>query len=52
MRQATCDDLIQRLTRLAPADPPLRLDSHRVTRQLGERESSLDTTRATSKRTP
>jgi predicted RNase H-like nuclease len=41
MRQAACDDLIQRLSRLAGADPPLRLDSHAVTRQLAAEPSPL-----------
>ena len=40
-RQAACDDLIRRLTRLAQADPPLRLDSHPVTRQLAAEPSPL-----------
>jgi predicted RNase H-like nuclease len=41
IRQAACDELIQRLTRLAGADPPLRLDSHPVTRQLAAEPSPL-----------
>ena len=41
IREAACDDLIQRLTRLARADPPLRLDSHPVTRQLAAEPSPL-----------
>ena len=32
---------LQRLTRLARADPPLRLDSHPVTRQLAAEPSPL-----------
>jgi hypothetical protein len=34
IRQAACDDLIGRLTRLTDGGPPLRLDSHPVTQQL------------------
>lgn len=44
IRQAACDDLIQRMTRLADADPPLRLDSHPVTRQLVAEPSPLNDT--------
>jgi predicted RNase H-like nuclease len=40
-RAATCDELIRRLSRLATADPPLRLDSHPVTRQLAAVPSPL-----------
>jgi predicted RNase H-like nuclease len=40
-RAATCDELIDRLGRLARADPPLRLDSHPVTRQLAAEPSPL-----------
>ena len=40
-RAATCDELIRRLGRLASADPPLRLDSHPVTRQLAAEPSPL-----------
>jgi len=40
-RAATCDELIRRLGRLASADPPLRLDSHPVTRQLAGEPSPL-----------
>ena len=41
LRAATCDELIRRLGRLATADPPLRLDSHPVTRQLAGEPSPL-----------
>jgi predicted RNase H-like nuclease len=41
LRAATCDELIRRLGRLATADPPLRLDSHPVTRQLAAEPSPL-----------
>jgi predicted RNase H-like nuclease len=44
IRQAACDDLIQRLTRLADADPPLRLDSHPTTRRLVSETSPLNNT--------
>ena len=44
IRQAACDDLIQRLTRLTQADPPLRLDSNPVTRQLVVEPSPLNHT--------
>jgi len=38
-RAANCDTLIGRLARLASADPPLRLDSHPVTRRLATEPS-------------
>lgn len=38
-RAANCDTLIARLGRLEAADPPLRLRSHPVTRQLAEQPS-------------
>jgi predicted RNase H-like nuclease len=41
-RAAACDDLIRRLTSLSAADPPLRLDSHPVTRALCLEPSPLD----------
>jgi predicted RNase H-like nuclease len=41
LRAATCDELIRRIGRLATADPPLRLDSHPVTRQLAAEPSPL-----------
>jgi predicted RNase H-like nuclease len=41
VRAANCDELIRRLARLAEADPPLRLDSHPVTRELLEVASPL-----------
>jgi predicted RNase H-like nuclease len=44
IRQAACDDLIRRMTRLAHADPPPRLDSHPVTRQLAAEPSPLNDT--------
>jgi predicted RNase H-like nuclease len=44
IRQAACDDLIQRMTRLAHTDPPLRLDSHPITRQLTAEPSPLNDT--------
>lgn len=40
-RAANCDELIRRLGELASADPPLRLDSHPVTRQLAAQPSPL-----------
>jgi predicted RNase H-like nuclease len=40
-RAANCDELIRRLGGLATADPPLRLDSHPVTRQLTAQPSPL-----------
>ncbi len=40
-RAANCDTLIARLARLAAADPPLRLDSHPVTRRLAAEPSPL-----------
>jgi predicted RNase H-like nuclease len=40
-RAANCDTLISRLAGLAAADPPLRLDSHPVTRLLAEEPSPL-----------
>jgi predicted RNase H-like nuclease len=40
-RAANCDTLIGRLAGLAAADPPLRLDSHPVTRLLAEEPSPL-----------
>ena len=40
-RAANCDMLIGRLGRLAAADPPLRLRSHPVTRQLADEPSPL-----------
>ena len=43
-RAANCDELIRRLGRLASADPPLRLDSHPVTRQLITEPSPLGDT--------
>ena len=42
IRQAACDELIQRMARLAAADPPLRLDSHPTTRQLLAEPSPLN----------
>jgi len=41
-RAANCDTLICRLAQLETADPPLRLRSHPVTRQLAEQPSPLD----------
>lgn len=38
-RAAACDELVRRLGGLATADPPLRLDSHPVTRQLAAEPS-------------
>ena len=38
-RAANCDELIGRLSRLADADPPLRLASHPVTRKLTQEPS-------------
>jgi hypothetical protein len=40
-RAATCDTLIERLGRLADADPPLLLHSHPVTRELAEQPSPV-----------
>jgi predicted RNase H-like nuclease len=40
-RAANCDMLIERLIKLADADPPLRLDSHPVTRDLADQPSPL-----------
>jgi predicted RNase H-like nuclease len=40
-RAANCDALIAGLARLATADPPLRLDSHPVTRRLAGEPSPL-----------
>ena len=40
-RAANCDELIRRLGQLATADPPLRLDSCPVTRQLAAQPSPL-----------
>ena len=40
-RAATCDTLIERLTQLAEADPPILLYSHPVTRELAEQPSPL-----------
>jgi predicted RNase H-like nuclease len=40
-RAANCDALIARLARLAAADPPLRPDSHSVTRRLAAEPSPL-----------
>jgi predicted RNase H-like nuclease len=40
-RAATCDTLIERLRRLADADPPLLLHSHPVTRELAEQPSPV-----------
>jgi predicted RNase H-like nuclease len=40
-RAANCDTLIGRLSRLEAADPPLRLRSHPVTRQLADEPSPL-----------
>lgn len=40
-RAANCDELIRRLSELATADPPLRLGSHPVTRQLTAQPSPL-----------
>jgi predicted RNase H-like nuclease len=40
-RAANCDTLIGRLARLDAADPPLRLDSHPVTRRLATEPSPL-----------
>ena len=42
IRQAACDDLIGRMTRLAQADPPLHLDSHPVTAQVAAEPSPQD----------
>jgi predicted RNase H-like nuclease len=44
IRQAVCDDLIQRMSKLADADPPLRLDSHPITQQLVAEPSPLNDT--------
>jgi predicted RNase H-like nuclease len=41
-RATACDELICRLSRLALADPPLRLASHPVTRRLTEEPSPID----------
>jgi predicted RNase H-like nuclease len=41
-RAVTCDRLINRLERLATADPPLLLETHPVARDLIERPSPLD----------
>ena len=41
-RAANCDTLIRRLGRLEAADPPLRLGSHPVARQLAEQPSPAD----------
>jgi predicted RNase H-like nuclease len=41
-RATCCDTLIQRLASLRDADPPLRLDTHPVTRQLLADRSPLD----------
>jgi hypothetical protein len=41
-RGANCDTLIGRLRSLEAADPPLRLDSHPVTRRLAEEPSPVD----------
>ena len=41
LRAAVCDDLIARVAALAAADPPLRLASHPVTRQLVAEPSPL-----------
>jgi predicted RNase H-like nuclease len=38
-RAAVCDDLLQRMSRLQDADPPLDLASHSVTRQLFQKPS-------------
>ncbi len=40
-RAANCDELIRRLGALVTADPPLRLDSHPVTRRLTAEPSPL-----------
>jgi predicted RNase H-like nuclease len=40
-RATTCDDLINRLQRLATADPPLLLESHPVAQRLVEEPSPL-----------
>jgi predicted RNase H-like nuclease len=40
-RAVTCDGLIDRIRRLATADPPLLLESHPVTRRLVEEPSPL-----------
>jgi predicted RNase H-like nuclease len=40
-RAATCDTLIERLGRLADADPPLLLHTHPVTRELAEQPSPV-----------
>jgi predicted RNase H-like nuclease len=41
-RAANCDTLIRRLGKLETADPPLRLHSHPVARQLAEQPSPVD----------
>jgi Protein of unknown function (DUF429) len=41
-RAANCDTLIRRIGLLETADPPLRLRSHPVTRQLAEQSSPAD----------
>ncbi|MGI8336400.1 DUF429 domain-containing protein [Actinomadura scrupuli] len=41
-RAVACDELIRRLDGLAAADPPLRLDSHPITRRLTEEPSPQD----------
>jgi predicted RNase H-like nuclease len=41
VRTAACDELIHRMAGLASADPPLRLDSHPVTRRLREEPSPV-----------
>jgi predicted RNase H-like nuclease len=41
VRAAACDLLVHRLAALAEADPPLRLDSHPVTRKLLDEPSPL-----------
>jgi predicted RNase H-like nuclease len=40
-RAANCDTLIGRLARLASADPPLRLDTHPLTRRLAAEPSPV-----------
>lgn len=41
MRAAACDELVNRLSQLATADPPLQLASHPVTHRLSEESSPI-----------
>lgn len=43
-RASTCDELIQRLARLAATDPSLQLDSHKATKVLANTASPLSDT--------